>query len=137
MTSARSIAVAMTLVLAIAVCANAQKSEPLDASLIQLIANPEKYDGKFVRVIGYLLLELEGNALYLHREDYEAQLVKNAIGVDPNSDMEKDRGKFDRKYVLLEGIFDARNLSHMGLFSGELRKISRADVWRPAQRKGR
>jgi hypothetical protein len=37
--------------------------------MIQLIANPQAWDGKHVRVIGFLRLEFEGDALYLHRED--------------------------------------------------------------------
>jgi len=134
----RRIALGMALSLIVVTGVGAQSSEPLGVSLIQLIANPEKYDGKFVRVIGYLRLEFEGNALYLHREDDEAALIKNAIWVDATPDMEKNREKFDRKYVLLEGRFDAKHHGHMDLFSGELRAISRADVWypRPAQKKG-
>lgn len=136
---ARHIAVGMSLILVVAGCVGAPSSGPLDVSLIQLIANPEKYDGKFVRVIGYLRLEFEGNALYVHREDDEAALTKNAIWVDATSDMTNDPETFNRKYVLLEGIFDAKQHGHMDLFSGELRRISRADVWypRPVQKKGR
>jgi hypothetical protein len=108
----------------------AQRSqEPTDASLIQLIANPDKYDGKFVRVIGFVRLEFEGNAMYLHREDYENSLLKNAVWIDPTSEMMKQREKFDKKYVLLEGTFDAKRFGHMGLFSGELHQLKRADVW--------
>ena len=35
--------------------------DPADVSLIQLIANPQMFDGKLVRVIGFLRLEFEGN----------------------------------------------------------------------------
>jgi hypothetical protein len=38
-----------------------------EVSLIQLIATPERYHGKFVEVIGYMNLEFEGNAIYLHK----------------------------------------------------------------------
>jgi len=43
---------------------------PEDVSLIQLIANPQAYDGKTVRITGFLHLEFEGNAIYLHNEDF-------------------------------------------------------------------
>jgi hypothetical protein len=56
---------------------------PLEAegvSLVQLIANPSVYQGKLVRVIGFCQLEFEGDALFLHREDFEQGLTKNALG---------------------------------------------------------
>lgn len=53
------------LSLTIAVTIGQSQTEPLHVSLIQLIANPEKYDGKQVAVVGFLRLEFEGNALYL------------------------------------------------------------------------
>jgi hypothetical protein len=76
--------------------------EPADVSLIQLIGNPDKYDGKSVRVIGFLRLEFEGDALYLHQEDFEHALTKNAIWVNAGPGMTKNRERLDKKYVLLE-----------------------------------
>ncbi len=40
-------------------------------SLINLIATPERYHGKWVRVQGVANFEFEGNALFLHKEDYK------------------------------------------------------------------
>ena len=121
----------LSAVLLGAIFAVQPRQEPADVSLIQLIGDPDKYDGKFVRVIGFLRLEFEGNALYFHREDYESSLTKNAIWIDASADMKKQRQTFDQKYVLLEGTFDAKRFGHMGLFSGELHGIKRAEVWQP------
>jgi hypothetical protein len=33
------------------------------------------------------------------------------------------------QYVLLEGQFDAKSNGHMGMFSGTITKITRADPW--------
>src|SRR5712672_531016 len=98
-------------------------------SLIQLISNPDKYDGKVVRLEGFLRIEFEGNALYLHQEDDDHMLTKNAIWVDVNPDIMKRRTTLNKKYVFLEGTFDAKNHEHMGLFSGSLHKVKRADVF--------
>ena len=54
-------------------------NEPLDVSMIQLIARPIDFDGEYVRVIGFYRHEFEGNALYLHREDYEQGLTSNGV----------------------------------------------------------
>ena len=59
-----------------------QAQEPTNVTLVQLIANPEKFDAKLIRVIGFLRLEFEGNVLYLHREDYENAILGDGIWVD-------------------------------------------------------
>jgi hypothetical protein len=61
----RGLSSVMQQLLTIAVTIGQSQTEPLHVSLIQLIANPEKYDGKQVAVVGFLRLEFEGNALYL------------------------------------------------------------------------
>jgi hypothetical protein len=41
----------------------------VDVSVVQLIANPQLFDGKKVRFVGFLRREFEGDAFYLHRVD--------------------------------------------------------------------
>lgn len=104
-------------------------AEPLALSLVQLIANPQDYDGKLVRVIGFVRLEFEGNAIYLHQDDYKHVITKNGLWLDASGDIVQKREEFDQKYVLLEGVFNAKNTGHMGLWSGSIQKISRCKVW--------
>lgn len=104
----------------------AAPDEPSDVSLLQLIANPRDYDGELVRVIGFCRLEFEGNALYLHREDYEHGISKNAIWLD----VERPASGLSNQYVLVEGVFDAGHNGHMSMFSGSLGKIRRMERWR-------
>ena len=95
-------------------------------SLVQLISNPEKYNGKPVRLIGFLRLEFEGNALYLHREDYEHSLP-NGIWIDvPKGLSKNDNQLLNNHYVICEGIFRASELEQ---FQGELTAINRIEVW--------
>jgi hypothetical protein len=103
--------------------------EPIDVSMVQLIARPEKFHGKFVRVIGYLHLEFEGNGLYLHSEDYLVANTKNSIWFDGTVDTMKRPKDFNDQYILAEGTFDAKGHGHMGLFSGELHDIKRVQPW--------
>jgi hypothetical protein len=105
-------------------------AEPIDVSLVRLIANPKDYDGKVVRVIGYARLEFEGNAIYLHQDDYKHSIYKNGLWMDVSEDMLKRKAEFDRKYVLIEGTFDAKMTGHMGLWSGSIQKITRCQVWK-------
>ena len=110
--------------------ASVQAQEPTEVTLVQLIANPEKFDGKLIRVIGFLRLEFEGNVLYLHREDYENAILGNGIWVDVTPAIMKQYATLNMSYVLLEGIFSARDKGHMGMWSGSIRQVRRAQLWR-------
>lgn len=110
-----------------------QAQEPTNVTLVQLIANPEKFDGRLIRVIGFLRLEFEGNVLYLHREDYDNAILGDGIWVDETSEMNKQRAKLNMSYVLLEGIFSSRERGHMGMWSGTIKEVRRAQVWVPAK----
>lgn len=92
-------------------------------SIITLIANPEKFEGDTVRVSGFLNLEFEGNALYIHEEDYEHRMFKNSIWVDIDRDSLKLPyfKKYNKKYVEIEGVFSQ---SDMEVFSGSIKITS-------------
>jgi hypothetical protein len=110
----------------------AKAQEPINATLIQLIANPEKFDGKLIRVIGFLRLEFEGDVLYLHREDYENAILGDGIWVDVTPEITKQSKTLNMNYVLLEGIFSSREHGHMGAWSGTITKVRRAQLWSDA-----
>jgi len=102
-----------------------------NVSLVKLIANPEKYDGKRIQVIGYLHLEFEGNAIYLHEEDFKHAISENSFWVDFSDKLTKkqDPKKFNDKYVIIIGTFKANDKGHMGMFGGTLDNIVRLDLW--------
>ena len=86
--------------------------------MVQLIATPEKFDGKVVLVTGFLRLEFEGNCLYLHKEDYEHAITKNAVWVVRNPVINAKREALNMHYVVVVGTFNATNKGHMELNSG-------------------
>jgi hypothetical protein len=111
-------------------------SHAQEVSIVELLANPLTYDGKQVQIIGFLRLEFEGDALYLHREDFEHAISKNAIWVDRPKDLSKKQtAEVDKKYVICEGTFNARGHGHMGMFSGSLTHITRLESWGPVAQK--
>ena len=101
---------------------------PEEVSMIQLISNPAAYNGKLVRVIGFVRFEFEGNALYLHEEDYKQMLTRNGAWLSM-----PEKKELDRKYALIEGVFNAGNRGHLGLWSGSLEKVTRAVEWQVRQ----
>lgn len=123
---------ALLVVLMLSAYATAEERTGKDviryASLIGLIASPEQYHGKRVNVVGFLKVEFEGNAIYLHREDCVKALTENAVRLDlPDA---KVFSKYDRQYVLVEGTFvrcdDARFTC---TFSVHIEKIERLEPW--------
>ena len=98
--------------------------------MVQLIAYPEQFDGKRVALVGFLNIEFEGDALYLHKEDFRNRLGDNAIGVSVPLDwLQKVRCR-NQSYVRLVGIFNAKNTGHMGgRPAGSLEDIEQCRQW--------
>ena len=101
-----------------------------DVTMIQLIANPEKYDGKLVRVIGVGNLEFEGNCLSLSKEDLKYG-VGNSIWIELSAKAitYEEAKNYNGKYVIVEGIFDQDDCGHMDMFRGAIKSISRYELW--------
>lgn len=106
-----------------------QQQRPLQVSVIQLVANPEKYDGKFVTVVGFLVMDSEGDGLYLHQEDHIHGIDANSVPLDRTHEMTRNREKLDASYVLITGTYkkDARGLDYPQ--TGRLTEIVRCEVW--------
>ena len=110
-------------------CAAVKGSEISDVSMIQLIANPERFDGKSIRLIAYLNLEFEGDALYLHREDFEKRNYSNALSLSLNDQQARSVQKLSRGYVLVEGVFSSKERGHFGTFSGSVQGVTPIQSW--------
>lgn len=105
--------------------------QPLSVSLLQLIATPDAFDGKYVRVHGFVRIEHEETAIYLHREDAEHMLTKNGLWLAANdvaTEGSKEAQVKDR-YALIEGRFVANKKGHRSLWSGSVEDISRMEPW--------
>lgn len=106
-------------------------AQPIDVSMLSLIAAPKDFDGKQVRVIGFARLEFEGNAIYLHKEDYLHGILKNGLWLDIDSLPRKAGAIPDNQYVIVEGTFSMKDQGHLGLWAGSIQKITRLDRWKP------
>jgi hypothetical protein len=98
------------------------QDRPQYVSIIQLISNPTVYDGKLIQVNGFLTFDEEGSAIYLHEEDYRRGLLKNGIWLSMDA-----RQDLDHKYAFIEGVFNARDSGHGGVFSGSIEKVTRSN----------
>jgi hypothetical protein len=101
-------------------------------SIINLIATPEKYHGKKIQIIGYLHLEFEGDAIYLHKEDYVNGISENGLWVNFSDKLtrKKKPNDYSDNYVIILGTFNKDGHGHMGLFNGTMDNIIRLDYWK-------
>jgi hypothetical protein len=114
----------------------AEDDRPMSVSLVRLIATPEGFDGKRVRVFGYVRVEHEGTSIYLHREDYTHRLTKNGLwlGMSDSAPEGSREAAVNNRYALIEGRFSAKETGHMGLWSGSIKEVTRAEPWPPGDR---
>src|ERR1700730_4548383 len=96
--------------------------------MIQVIASPEKFDGKPISMIGFLSLEPEGEMLYLSYSDYSNGISENGLWIRPNAELTKDSEKLDMNYVRVVGIFSSKHIGY-ALTSGGLIQVSSCSFW--------
>lgn len=119
----------MLFVFLIGICESLFAEPAQNVSIIQLIATPEKFQNKRVQMTVFLHVEFEGDAVYLHQEDYEKALTQNALWIDLSGNFSAKAKKINDSYVIVSGVFDSNDNGHMGMFSGALTKIDRLDIW--------
>ncbi len=109
----------------------AEAGELVDVSILAIIANPNFFAGKRVRVMGYVKRDFEGNAIYLHKEDVDHALSFNAVELDLEGLRTRPATVSDRAqgYAIAEGIFMPSRHGRTP-FSGTLSSVTRLDAWK-------
>jgi len=125
------LAVAGAVIAALSSAPDAQDRRDMTVSLIQLIADSRSFDGKRVVVTGYVTLEADNTAVYLHETDAAYGIVRNGLWLDVPVGGESHRARFHRRYVLIEGTFSARRRGHLDAFSGSIENIGRFELVEP------
>jgi len=121
--------IATLLFLAIGTAVVSSSDHPIIVSIIALIGNPEKFDGKRIIVVGFLSLEFESDILYLSREDSERGIPKNGLWVERTKQMIRNIEQLDGRYVVIEGIFSSERKGHMSITSGGIFQVIRCEPW--------
>ena len=113
----------LALVLALALAPQtAFADDPVEVSIVRLLAAPQSFHDKWVRVIGFLDLAPEAPRLYLHREDQEHGLAANGIPLGDVRGLVVHKAQLDRRYVLVEGVFRPDR-------GGSITQIRRCMLW--------
>lgn len=111
---------------------NPANNKAVDATMEQLVTNPQKYHGKVVRLIGVGNLALEENSLSANMETYRYRFG-NRVWLELGSQATpyKEAVQYNGEYVIVEGVFDMEDHGHMGMFQGTIKNVSRYELWNP------
>jgi hypothetical protein len=112
--------------------ANSDKPPQL-VTMIELLGNPARYDGKLITVRGFLEMwkpprDVASSILYLHEED--ATFLLNGIAVVPTSEMLERFDSRNRRYVSLTGEVAVTATGSEGTIVG-IRNIQECEPWPP------
>ena len=77
-----------------------------DVTVEQVLASPERFDDKKVRVEGFLVIEFEDQNLYTDESVYKDH-TSSCLGLALADDVKSEEKKFNKRHVVLEGLFDA------------------------------
>ena len=100
--------------------------DPAVISLVTLLANQDKYEGKAVQVVGYYTSGFEHTAIYLHQEDLVHMIRLNSFWVEggvPES--------LENHYISVQGIFTTKTHGHSGKWPGTICGAVNAFKWGP------
>ena len=77
-----------------------------DVSLVSLISDGKKFNGKNIRVIGVLSSSFESEFVFLNKESKVFFITTNAIKLDFGTKSTDKYKHFEGKYVVIEGVFN-------------------------------
>jgi hypothetical protein len=97
---------------------------PENVSIAALLANPEKFDGTAVRVIGFYHASFEHSAIYFAESDFVNNIRSNGLWVADGIP-----SNINNQYILVEGIFSSNDRGHLALWSGSICNVVRSAPW--------
>ena len=122
--------ISIAIVLVVTGCrpdAHERQSTPTWNSFFAIAASPEKYDKRQVTVIGYMSLNCENTALFLHEEDYRRTIFSNAIWLHMSAEQKRVYQRFTGQYCLVEGVFRSADYGFGGFYAGAMDVINVED----------
>lgn len=109
-----------------------ETSNATPVSLIELLASPEKYDGKAVTVRGFLTIGQEprhGVEAFLHLQEEDARhQLGNEILVVASEKMIRDKEKINMVYVILTGTVRATQAAN-GWWAAQITNVQNCVLW--------
>lgn len=101
-------------------------SDAAHSTVTKIIQDPDTYDGKPVKVVGYYVDTFESHGLWASEADYRNAVTKNALWV--SVDRSGKYKAFNGKRVVVEGVFDKTNQGHLRLYFGAIKDVTKMEL---------
>lgn len=99
-------------------------TEICDLSFYRLLANPERYDGRYVRLTGFLTSFVGRTVLFPDRLSFEARVSMNGILINGSIPTITEKEKLAGIWpVIIVGKFDAKCWGNTVNYSGCINKV--------------
>lgn len=95
-----------------------QSSSPATASIYALVADPAKFDGQEISVIGFLQVRPEAVGLFANRESARHGDFISGVWVSGRNEIDS---KLDGQWVCVKGKFVTASRGHYGAYCGTLK----------------
>lgn len=110
--------------------AHAWAAPPRTIAMQELLAHPGNFEGQRVRVVGFLRLEFERNALYLTRDDFDNAVTGHALLLDLSNAQLRAASRLNHGHVVVDGVLRVTDIGHGGKWTAALRPVIRVAMWR-------
>lgn len=87
--------------------------ELANASIIALIATPEKFENRCVRIRGVFRWDSRRAKIYFNKESLQHYVIANGIDVQMEPSKLNEIKHLDQSYVTVTGIFDNGTLKNL------------------------
>ena len=92
-----------------------------DTTFANILADPDKYQGKEVVIFGYVNFEFEGDEIVLDTLDRRNRLFVGSMATEllPIKHFQYWNGR----RVIMQGVFDKNNRGHLGMYKGTITDV--------------
>lgn len=102
-------------------------AEPQLISVLHLVAHPELFEGRRVRVVGFCVLVFEGKALYVTEGDHRAANTRHAVWLEVP--LSRDNQSRSGTMAIVDATFETTSRGHLGMYVGTLRDVTSLEPW--------
>ncbi len=95
--------------------------------LRELMRNPQSYDGKPIRTVGYIKLDYGVQGIFLSPED--GHDFEKGMWLEISEELRGNRGDYDQQYCVLEGIVNVKNRGRLSRWNGAIEEITWMELW--------
>jgi hypothetical protein len=99
------------------------------ASMYELVALPNKFDGRRIVVTGFMFLGPRSTELFVHQEDEKHEILENGISLVRTKQMQDQKAELNFKYVRIVGRFKVRDSGIPPFTGGVLTDIEGCMLW--------